>query len=77
MSVVRANNNVITVSAYGGDAKTLLAFDLIADSARTGLAGFTIQVHPPGSDPYFVDNNLRLADSPAHAQVAGESPFSR
>lgn len=76
MSVVRANNNVITVSAYGGDAKTLLAFDLIADSARTGLAGFTIQVHPPGSDPYFVDNNLRLADSPAHAQVAGESPFS-
>jgi len=76
MSVVRANNELMTISAYGGDAKTLLAFDLIADSARTGLAGFTIQVHPPGSDPYFVDNNLRLQDSPAHAQVAGESPFS-
>ncbi|WP_428338675.1 phospholipase D-like domain-containing protein [Mycobacterium sp.] len=76
MSVVRANNTVVEVSAYGGDAKTLLAFDLVADSARTGLAGFTIQVHPPGSDFYFVDNNLRLAESSAHAQVAGETPFS-
>jgi hypothetical protein len=76
MSVVRANNNVIEVTAYEGDAKTLLAFDLVADSARTGLAGFTIQVHPPGSDPYFVDNNLRLADPSKHAQVAGETAFS-
>jgi hypothetical protein len=76
MAVVRANNGVIAVSAYGGDAKTLLAFDLVDDSARNGLAGFTIEVHPPGVDPYFVDNNLRLQADPAHAQVPGESPFS-
>ena len=74
--MVCAKNNVIAVTAYGGDAKTLLAFDLTADSARTGLAGFTIEVHPPGAVPYYLDNNLQLAPSPAHAQVAGESPHS-
>jgi PLD-like domain len=76
MSMVQAKNDLIALTAYGGDAKTLLAFDLTADSARTGLGGFTIEVHPPGTDPYYVDNNLRLAPSPAHAQIAGESPFS-
>ena len=64
MAVVRANNEVIAVNAYVGDAKSLLAFDLINDAARSGLAGFTIEVHPPGGDPYFVDNNLRLAADP-------------
>ncbi len=76
MSMVQAKNDLIALTAYGGDAKTLLAFDLTADSARTGLGGFTIEVHPPGINPYYVENNLRLAPSPAHAQVAGESPFS-
>src|SRR5271165_2545678 len=76
MSMVQAKNDLIAVSAYGGDAKTLLAFDLTADSARTGLAGFTIQAHPPGTAPYYIGNGLSLAPSPAHAQVAGETPFS-
>jgi hypothetical protein len=76
MSMVQAKNDHIVVTAYPGDAKTLLAFDVTADSARTGLAGFTIQVHPPSTDPYYLGNNLRLAASPAHAQVAGESPNS-
>ena len=75
MSTVRASNAVLAVNAFCGDAKTLLAFDLTA-SARTGLAGFTVEVHPPGVPPYYVDNNLRLAASPAHAQVPGQSPFS-
>jgi hypothetical protein len=76
MTMVHAKNDLIAVTAYAGDAKTLLAFDLTADSARTGLGGFTIQVHPPEKDPYYIDNNLRLAPSPEHAQVASESPFS-
>ncbi|MEV0670522.1 phospholipase D-like domain-containing protein [Mycobacterium sp. NPDC050441] len=76
MSTVRASNAVLAVNAFCGDAKTLLAFDLSSDSARTGLAGFTVEVHPPGVQPYYVDNNLRLAASPDHAQVAGVSPFS-
>jgi hypothetical protein len=29
MSSVRAKNDLIALTAYGGDAKTLLAFDLI------------------------------------------------
>jgi hypothetical protein len=76
MSMVQTKNDVVAVTAYPGDAKTLLAFDLVTDAARTGLGGFTIQVQPPGEDPYYVDNHLRLAPSPAHAQIATESPFS-
>ena len=76
MSATRNQNHLLAVTAYVGDAKTLLAFDLTDDSARTGLGGFTIEVHPPGTEPYYVTNNLRLAPSPIHAVVAGESPFS-
>jgi PLD-like domain len=74
--MVQAKNDHIAVTAYPGDAKTLLAFDLTAGSGPTGLAGFTIEVHPPGTDPYYQGNLLQLAASPAHAQVAGEPPFS-
>ncbi len=76
MASVQAKSDLIAVTAYPGDAKTLLAFDLTADSARTGLGGFTIEVRPPGKDPYYIDNNLRLQPSPNHAQVAGESAYS-
>ncbi|WP_135453348.1 phospholipase D-like domain-containing protein [Mycobacterium sp. DL99] len=76
MSTVRASNAVLAVNVFCGDAKTLLAFDLTADSARAGLAGFTVEVHPPGVPPYYVDNNLRLAASTDHAQVAGQSAYS-
>jgi phosphatidylserine/phosphatidylglycerophosphate/cardiolipin synthase-like enzyme len=76
MSISRATNALIAVNAFPGDAKTLLAFDVTTDSARQRLAGFTVEVRPPGTDPYYVDNNLRLAPSPAHAQDTGHSPFS-
>jgi hypothetical protein len=77
MTKIRNQNALIVVTAYGGDAKSLLAFDLVTEAARKGLAGFSIQTHPPNTDPYYIDNNLRLPASPDHAQVAGESPFSR
>jgi hypothetical protein len=76
MAKVRNQNALIVVTAYGGDAKSLLAFDLVTEAARKGLAGFSIQAHPPNADPYYIDNNLRLAPSPDHAQIAAESPFS-
>ncbi|MDH6242646.1 phospholipase D-like domain-containing protein [Mycobacterium sp. OTB74] len=76
MSPVRATSDLIAVNAFRGDAKTLLAFDMTTDAARTGLAGFTIEVQPPGVAPYFVDNNLRLAPDPKHAQVADQTPFA-
>jgi len=76
MPIARATNHLITVNAFPGDAKTLLAFDLVTESARHRLAGFTIEVHAPGHTAYFVDNNLRLAPSPDHAQLGAESPFA-
>jgi len=76
MPIARAANHLVTVSAYQGDAKTLLAFDLATDAARQRLAGFTIEVHPPRLAPYYLDNNLRLAPSAVHAQLNSESPFA-
>ena len=75
MASIHKENDLVALTAYVGDAKTLLAFDLMTEDARKGLAGFSIEVHPPGgADSYYVDNNLRLAPSPDHAQIAGESP---
>jgi hypothetical protein len=77
MPHIRSENDPMAFTAYPGDAKSLLAFDLKTDAARKGLGGFSIEVHPPGAaDPYYIDNNLRLAESPDHAQVAGEGPFA-
>jgi hypothetical protein len=76
MPVTRATNELIAVNAFRGDAKTLLAFDLSTPTAQNQLAGFTIEVRPPGGASYYLENNLRLAPSQGHAQVAGESPFS-
>jgi len=39
------------VVAYRGDARTLLAFDLLTETSHANLAGFTIQIAPPGSTP--------------------------
>jgi hypothetical protein len=76
MPIARATNHLISVNAFPGDAKTLLAFDLVTESARHRLAGFTIEVHPPGQSPYYVDNTLRLAPSPQHAQRNAASPYA-
>ena len=76
MPLARATNGQLTVNAYPGDAKTLLAFDVVGNGVRERLAGFTIEVRPPGRAPYYADNNLRLAPSAAHAQLHSESPFA-
>jgi hypothetical protein len=65
----------LSVKAYRGDAKTLLAFNL--PKAKTkNLAGFTIQVKPQGLTPYFLQNNLRFEDPSKHAQDAKLPPNS-
>ncbi|TDX01584.1 phospholipase D-like domain-containing protein [Dinghuibacter silviterrae] len=66
-----SNNNGFTVKAYQGDAKTLLAFDL-PQAQTKGLAGFTIAYTPPGSQPFFIYNQLTLQGGPGKAQVATE-----
>ena len=67
MASVRASNGTLSVRAHQGDAKTLLAFNLDKVSARK-LAGFTVNVEPPGVAPYFLLNNLQFKTPADHAQ---------
>ena len=65
----KTSNNGLTVKAYRGDAKTLLAFNLPKAQTKN-LAGFTIKVQIPGKDPFFLQNQLRFEDPSKHAQDA-------
>ena len=76
MAKVSQNNGVLSVAAYSGDAKILLAFDLKTDDGRKDLAGFSIQVTPPGQASYYLWNNLSFETPADHAQLAGEPPYS-
>jgi hypothetical protein len=71
MPPVTQSSDVLSLVAYPGDAKTLLAWDL-AEDRRVGLAGFTITCAPPGVAPYFLWNQLQFKHPEQHAQVAGE-----
>lgn len=73
---VRAEAGSTVLVAHRGDAKTLLAFDLSTEAARDGLAGFTVQVTPPGHPTYFLQNNLRFERPGDHAQDPKEPAFS-
>jgi hypothetical protein len=68
----------LSVKAYRGDAKTLLAFNLPSRQSARNLAGFTIQAAPqkPGEKPYYLFNNLQFKTPGDHAQVATEPPHS-
>jgi PLD-like domain len=76
MVAVFKQNGVMSLKAYRGDAKTLLAFNLASDEAHTDLAGFTIAVKPPSGAAYFLHNNLRFETPGDHAQDPTESAFS-
>jgi phosphatidylserine/phosphatidylglycerophosphate/cardiolipin synthase-like enzyme len=66
-----AGGGGLTVKAYRGDAKTLLAFDLPKASAKR-LAGFTVACQPEGQAAYFLHNTLELETPGDHAQDAKE-----
>lgn len=68
---VTSKTDALTVNAYVGDAKTLLAWDLAPERA-TNLAGFTIECAPPGQSPYYLQNSLRFETPGDHAQDASE-----
>ena len=76
MASKSAIGGAVSIKAYRGDAKTLLAFDIRSEAARADLAGFTIQVTPPGVEPFYIQNNLRFEDPGAHAQDPKEPAFS-
>ncbi|HSS21508.1 MAG TPA: phospholipase D-like domain-containing protein [Pyrinomonadaceae bacterium] len=65
----KKQNTGLSVKAYRGDAKTLLAFNLPKANTKN-LAGFTIEVAPKGQQSYFLQNNLRFEDPSKHAQDA-------
>jgi phosphatidylserine/phosphatidylglycerophosphate/cardiolipin synthase-like enzyme len=75
MAVVSRQKGALTVNAFVGDAKTLLAFNL--PKAKTkNLAGFTIQCQPGKQAAYFIQNTLRFENPAKHAQDASEPPTS-
>src|SRR4051812_41476774 len=76
MFKVKRTRGALTVVAYRGDAKTLLAFDLLTESSRDRLAGFTVQVEPPSVQPYYLLNSLRFENPGSHAQDPKEPTFS-
>jgi hypothetical protein len=75
MTKVRKSKGAFTLSAYAGDAKTLLAFNLTKSAAK-GLAGFTIQCAPDSQNPYYIFNSLQFEKPAEHAQDAGEPVYS-
>jgi phosphatidylserine/phosphatidylglycerophosphate/cardiolipin synthase-like enzyme len=74
-SIQTASTGQLTVKAYRGDAKTLLAFNL-PKAAVTDLAGFTIQCRPGDQPAYYLHNMLRFETPEGHAQEDKESPNS-
>src|SRR5271163_2650547 len=77
MSFVAASNNSVSVKAYVGDKKTLLAFNFPSADKAKNLAGFTIFCQPPAPVPgYYLQNFLQFEDPTKHAQVASEPPVS-
>src|SRR5262245_40020371 len=68
MVAITKTNGAVTVKAYRGDAKTLLAFNILGQQERKNLAGFTIKVTPKGVEPYYLQNNLQFKTTGDHAQ---------
>jgi len=71
MAPVTERSAVLSLVAYPGDAKTLLAWDL-AEDRREGLAGFTIACKPPVGKTYFLWNQLQFEHPEEHARKASE-----
>lgn len=71
MASVTKRGEVLSVAAYAGDAKTLLAFDLSKKNARN-LAGFTIECKPGNRPSYYLHNTLQFKTPGDHAQDAAE-----
>ena len=75
MAGVTTKKGSLSVTAYRGDAKTLLAFNLDKQSAKN-LAGFTIQCQPGDKPAYYLFNQLQFKTPADHAQDAKEPPRS-
>jgi phospholipase D-like protein len=75
MPPVTKKSDGLSLVAYPGDAKTLLAWDLAADQ-RHGLAGFTVACRPPQGQEYYLWNQLRFEHPEQHEQDTTEPASS-
>jgi hypothetical protein len=75
-NTVTKSKNGFSVTAYRGDAKTLLAFNFASKASAKNLSGFTIHVEPKGQKPYFTQNSLRFEHPAKHAQDQTLPPTS-
>ena len=67
MAAVSKQKEAFSVTAYQGDAKTLLAFNLDKANAKN-LAGFSILCQPDGKPAYYIQNKLQFETPAKHAQ---------
>lgn len=75
MASVTASKGSFSVTAFVGDFKTLLTFNMDKASA-VGLAGFTIQCQPTNQAAYYLFNELQYQTPGDHAQDPKEPPKS-
>jgi hypothetical protein len=68
MTLITKTKGTLSVKAYQGDQKTLLAFNFSDKKSIVNLAGFTVQCAPKGQQPYYLQNNLRFETPGDHAQ---------
>ncbi len=76
MASTSKSKNGFTVTAYQGDFKTLLAFNLASKASAKNLAGFTVQTQPKGKPAYFLFNSYQFKTPADHTQVATDPPNS-
>lgn len=76
MASVTATKGTLSVRAWVGDCKTLLAFNLSDKKSANSLAGFTIQCKPQGQTPYYLLNDLRFETPGNHAQDSSQPELS-
>jgi phosphatidylserine/phosphatidylglycerophosphate/cardiolipin synthase-like enzyme len=67
MAAASKQKGAFSVTAYQGDAKTLLAFNLDKANAKN-LAGFSILCQPDDKPAYYLQNKLRFETPAKHAQ---------
>src|SRR5664279_2255441 len=73
-SFVFATGKTLTLKAYVGDAKTLLAMNIPKKKDAAGLAGFTIAYRAGGAGPFYLHNTLRFEHPERHTQDASQPP---
>jgi hypothetical protein len=72
MSFKTATQGSLSVKAYIGDSKAMLAFNFTSKASAKNLAGFTIRCEPKGQPPYYLLNDLRFERPKNHAQDASQ-----